>query len=329
MSLPVPESDLDRGAQKDGIPAITDPAFAADWSGVENRGESLELDDEDTVVGVARDGEARAYPLRILDWHEVVNDEFGGPLLVTFCPLCGSGMTAVRRVDGEVTTFGVSGLLFRSDLVMYDAATESLWSQIMATAIRGPRTGESLALVPSSLTTWGEWRTDHPRTRVLLPPPDSGTITDAPPRPYGRDPYVGYADSDRIGIGGGDNPDDRLAPKTTVVGVADGESARAYPLPRVQEMDVVNDTVGDLPVAVAATAAGTLVAYVRRLDGETVTVGRDGRYLTAEGSRFRVTDGVAVDGPHEGARLEQANSISPKFWFAWANFHPETDIWSP
>jgi len=327
VELPIPDDELRRGAPKDRIPAITDPQFGPDWSDVEVDDKSLSLADGDEVIGVSRNGNARAYPLRILDWHEIVNDTLGGPLLVTFCPLCGSGMTAERRVDGQETFFGVSGLLFKNDLVMYDDATDSRWSQIMATAIQGSQTGETLTLVPSSLTTWGEWRQDHPDTEVLLPPPASDTITGAPPRNYGTEPYAGYEDSRRIGIGG-TNLDDRLHPKTWVIGVADGDVVRAYPVPAVRKAGVVNDTVGSLPVVVSATEGETAGAYVRRLDGETVRFERDGRFLVADGSRFRLTDGVAVDGPHEGTRLDQASSITREFWFAWANFHPETEIWS-
>ncbi len=186
VDLPVPRELLGRGAPENAIPAITEPAFGDDWSGVEievreqvsNEIVTKEprLRPDDRVIGVERDGEARAYPLRVLNWHEIVNDDFGGPLLVTFCPLCDSGVTAVRTVGDEQTTFGVSGLLWNSDLVMYDAATDSRWSQIAATAIRGARTGHRLELVPSEITTLGDWRTAHPDTQVLLPPPTSKTI---------------------------------------------------------------------------------------------------------------------------------------------------------
>ncbi|ERH11674.1 MAG: protein of unknown function (DUF3179), partial [halophilic archaeon J07HB67] len=212
VDLPVPEGLLGRGAPEDAIPAITQPAFGNDWSGVEIEaregvGNELVTKDprlraDDRVIGVERDGEARAYPLRVLNWHEVVNDEFGGPLLVTFCPLCDSGVTAVRTVAGEPTRFGVSGLLWNSDLVMYDAATDSLWSQIAGTAIRGRRTGHRLALVPSEITTLGDWRTAHPDTQVLLPPPASETVGDRDGvRDYTQNPYASYDSVGRIGIG--------------------------------------------------------------------------------------------------------------------------------
>jgi hypothetical protein len=337
IEVPVSESSLQRGAGKDAIPAIVDPAFGEDWAGVSyevqrNVGSytaAPRLSDDDLVVGVARAGDARAYPLKILNWHEVVNDTLGGPLLVTYCPLCGSAMTAVREVGGEETVFGVSGYLYRNDLVMYDRASDSLWSQIAATAINGPATGATLALLPSSLTTWGEWRATHPETVVLRPPPESNTVRDGSgARDYSRNPYAGYEDSRRIGIGASDFDDERLHPKTTVVGVAVADEAVAYPLPTIQEAGAVDDTVGDLPVVVAATADGTLAAYDRRVAGEALSFERaDGAHLRADGSRWPITSGTAVDGPHEGTTLARANDASPMFFFAWTDFHPETAVY--
>jgi hypothetical protein len=187
-----------------GITAIVDPAFD-DGGG---------LADDQVVVGVERDGHARAYPLEVLARAEVVNDTFpdGTPVLVTYCPVCDSGMVAERRVDGAVTTFGVSGQVWqppgveladsedddrvfgtnettpqrervRRDgaLVMYDAATGSYWSQVLARAVCGPRRGASLSVLPATTARWGEWRRDHPDAEVLLGFPASGA--ENPPVP--------------------------------------------------------------------------------------------------------------------------------------------------
>jgi len=190
-----------------GIPAVLEPAFDGDWSGIEVP-DLYEggLDDDGVVVGVERDGLARAYPLAILWWHEIVNDVVSGTeLMVTFCPLCKSGVVASRVIGGEPTEFLVSGLLWQPErvqvaaaeandsvfgadvgdpdagvgqqgnLVMYDRATESYWSQIVATAICGPLEGERLSLLPSTVATWSDWQSKHPDTEVLLPPPHSRT----------------------------------------------------------------------------------------------------------------------------------------------------------
>jgi hypothetical protein len=194
-----------------GIAAIDDPAFAADWSGIEV-GDLYAggLADDATVVGLVAEGRARAYPLSVLYHHEIVNDTFsplGGPVLVTYCSLCRSGMVAERRVAGEPATFLVSGQLWippevntraaeaddrvfaveqtdpdpgdvrnTGNLVMVDEATSSYWSQLLARAICGSQRGTTLPFVPSRTATWDEWRREHPDTEVLLPPPHSGTV---------------------------------------------------------------------------------------------------------------------------------------------------------
>jgi hypothetical protein len=337
VELPLPESALSRGAPKDAIPAIIDPVFGENWNGIELEVSGAfgttqtirpRLQDGDEVIGVERDGEARAYPLRILNWHEVVNDTFAGPLLVTYCPLCGSGVTAERTVDGEETRFGVSGLLWNSDLVMYDEKTDSLWSQILGQAVRGPKTGTRLSLVPSTLTTWNEWQKSHDDTEVLLPPPKSKAIGGGT-RDYSRDPYGGYSRSKRIGIGNNDFDDDRLHPKAIVIGVShDGEST-AYPISVLSSERVLNDDVGGLPVVAAAGADESLFAYERTVDGETLTFepGETKQYMVAGGSRWEIATGNAVDGPHEGTKLVRANDQTQLFWFAWLDFHPNTDLY--
>ena len=319
--LPVPEDALVRAAGKDAFPAITEPAFAADWSGVDP-----DLVDADRVIGVERNGIARAYPLNVLHRHEVVNDDLGGPLLVTYCPLCATGIVAERELEGRVLTFGVSGSLFQSNLVMYDVETESLWSQLHALAIRGELTGTRLALFPSTMTTWGQWRTSHTNAEVLLPAPESNTIKGRVQIGYSRDRYVGYDRSERIGVGDHAPVDDRLHPKTMVIGVANDGAVRAYPLSALARVDVVNDDVGGRPVVVAAFDT-TLVAYDRTVDGEVLAFSREDDVLRGGGSRWDGLSGRALDGPHEGRTLERANDRSPMFWFAWADAFPETGVY--
>ncbi|MFC7229497.1 DUF3179 domain-containing protein [Salinirubellus salinus] len=350
VTLPVDRSELFTALHRDGIPAITDPAFGADWTdwsavAVEHRPPAAErptLPDEFAVVGVERGGEARAYPLAVLDWHEVVNDVFeppstarrptadgalGGALLVTYCPLCGSGVVAERVVDGEPTTFGVSGMLWRDDLVLYDRATDSLWSQLLATAIRGPKTGTQLRLVPSTLSSWGEWRTAHPETRVLLPPPGSVAVDGrrGQVRDYGDSKYGYETQSQLVGF---DSDGEGLGERTLVAGVDHEGVARAYPFPVVRGEDVVNDRVGGLPVVVALAPGGTLVAYDRRVDGGTLRFeAADDRHLCAGGSRWERTTGRAADGPYDGARLAPTAAHTAMFWSAWVAFHPDTTVY--
>jgi hypothetical protein len=188
-----PADICDRGLDPtENIEAVVEPAFADDW-----------LADDSLVVGVARAGRARAYPVSTLTYVEAVNDRFPGdePLLVTYCPVCDSGLVAERRVAGEPTRFGVTGQVWEppqgrsiaadpvdgdavarnGNLVLYDAATGSYWSQLLARAICGPRRGDVLTVVPARTATWGAWRRAHPGTDVLLPPPDS--TAENPPYP--------------------------------------------------------------------------------------------------------------------------------------------------
>ena len=336
QSLPVPESDLTRALPRDGIRAIVDPAFGEDWGGVKievmgpqgfMQTRAPRLAPDDRVIGVERDGRARAYPLSVLRWHEIVNDDFGGPLLVTYCPLCRSAVTAERRAGDTVTTFGVSGLLWRDNLVLYDAATDTKWSQFTATAIRGPLTGTDLSLTPSTVTTWESWRADYPDTQVLRPPPESKTLVNTVPRNYPLNGYQWYAETDSVGVDGDRLADDRLHPKALVAGVESGADSRAFPYETVADAGVVTDTVGSLPVVVTAGPADTMQAFVRRVGGKTVTVERDGEYLVADGSRWHPRTGRAVDGRHDGARLARATALPPLYWFAWLASHPETTVY--
>lgn len=326
MELPVPLEEVETVLPPDHIPAIVDPAFAPDWSDLDPDGvDDPTLPDETAVVGVERDNATRAYPLRVLDWHEIVNDEFDGPIAVTYCVLCGSSVVIDRTVGGRPVTFGVSGRLWRDNLLLYDTATESLWSQLLSVAIRGPHTGERLDIVPSTLSSWGEWRRANPGTDVLLPPPHSGLIGGRGQEfSYFSLKYSYEDESQLIGY----DSDDRLERRTVVIGVSQGSETRAYPFETVAKRDVVTDTVDGLPVVVSVTPDGTLVAYDRRIDGRERTASAAGdRHIELAGSRFERSTGIAVEGPQEGRRLDRANERPPMFWHGWSNFHPETAVY--
>ena len=149
------------GPPKDGIPALSDPKLL-------NAVDASYLQPNDRVIGVELDGTARAYPIAILNWHEIVNDEINNQkYAVTYCPLCGTGVAFRSDVAGNITEFGVSGLLYNSDVLLYDKKTESLWSQIMGEAVAGKLLGEKLNPIPISHTTWRDWLARHPDTKVL------------------------------------------------------------------------------------------------------------------------------------------------------------------
>jgi hypothetical protein len=198
---------LSGGPPKDGIPSIDDPKFAP-------VAEITYLGKDEPVVGLVVGGEARAYPLRILTWHEIVNDEIGGvPVAVTYCPLCNSAIVYDRRVDGVATEFGTTGKLRYSDLVMYDRATESWWQQFLGVGIIGERAGRELRILPSRLESWERFAARHPDGQVLVP-------SNPGIRSYGNNPYVGYDSARRPFLFRGEFPEG-IAPMARVVAVKD------------------------------------------------------------------------------------------------------------
>lgn len=202
----VPWDAIKQGCpMRDCIPAIDTPSFVP-------AGEAGFIGADDLVIGLVVEGIARAYPTRILNYHEIVNDTVADrPIAITWCPLCGSGVAFERVLGGKTVEFGVSGLLHNSDLIMYDRDGESLWQQITGTAFAGPRRGETLTAVPIAMTTWTEWRAAHPDAEVLAPPSDN-------PRYATATPYGDYDSNERL-IFPVANESQRLHPKEVVHGI--------------------------------------------------------------------------------------------------------------
>jgi hypothetical protein len=323
------------GPPKDGIPAVDKPAF-----------ESLDaartwLGGRSPVISLEVDGVARAYPIAILMWHEIVNDTLAGvPVVVTFCPLCNTALVFERESGGRTLDFGTTGNLRYSDLVMYDRETESWWQQATGEAIVGELTGTRLAFVPAQIVSLDAFAQAHPDGEVLSR--DTGHT-----RAYGQNPYAGYDEA-------GSNPflfegvvDGRLAPKERVVTIGTGDGAMAFPFSELRAAGVASATLDDDDVVVvwapgtaSALDAGTIDdgadvgatgVFKATLDGTPVTLrragGEDAPITDAEtGSTWAVT-GLATDGPLAGRRLE-AVPHGNHFWFAWAAFAPTTTIWT-
>ena len=238
------------GPGRDGIPALTDPA-------VISAGEAAFLRDDDIVIGLTIADEARAYPLKILNWHEVVNDRLGGQAVaVTYCPLCGTGIAFAATLDGERMDFGVSGLLYQDNLLLYDRATKSLWSQFMGQAISGARRGARLEPMPVEHASWLAWRTRHPQTSVLALPRGSR-------RDYEFDPYREYRLAGLFATGLG--PAGSLPPNGWVIGLVHGGQAKAWPLAalaRRAPSGTLHDSLGGLALNIEYDAAAA-TAVVR------------------------------------------------------------------
>lgn len=314
--------ELILAAEQDAIPAL----FADDTVFVSAAAGDEEWTNEEPVIGVELDGDARAYPVRLLSLHEIVNDTVGGrPVAVTWCPLCYSAITFDRVVEGRQLTFGVSGYLLHSNLVMYDHQTNTLWSQLLGQGVRGAHARTRLDIVSSELTTWGAWKDEHPDTQVLsaaqLDQHEDEVV----------DPYSGYYSSGVAGLLGGD-VDPRLPPKSLVVGLAAGTTFRAYPLQTIREEILIHDVIGGFPILVGFDAAlETAFVYRRRVDDRVLTFEPAQDTETVRdietGTTWDLQGGRAIEGDLAGTQLERLNAPLV-FWFAWAAYHPDTDIYA-
>jgi hypothetical protein len=315
------------GPPPDGIPAIDHPRFvrAADVN---------YLGDREAVIAVTVAGEERAYPIRILIWHEIVNDTVGGvPVAVTYCPLCNTAIAYDRRVGADVVDFGTSGELYNSDLVMYDRQTRSLWVQFLGQAVAGVQTGTRLRAYTTQTVSWRDWRQAHPTAWVLSK--DTGFRRD-----YGLNPYPGYDDIRRTPFLFHKPTDGRLPAMTRVVGLRAGNDAVAITFDALHKTPVIATTLAGQPVVVWLEP-GT----ASPLDDDVVNTGRDvgatgvfqpaldGRILhfhTAPGG-FRDEEtgslwniqGHATSGSLNGRALTPVAHVDT-FWFAWAVFLPST-----
>lgn len=212
---------LSGGPAKEGIPAIDNPRFV-------EAGQADFLQADTWVLGLNYRGIAKAYPITVLNWHEIVNDRFGdASVVITFCPLCGSGMAFLATLEGKAHTFGVSGLLYNNNVLLYDRQTESLWSQLMSQAITGPYKGMRLNPLPVLHTTWQDWRDRHPDTVVLST--DTGFRRD-----YDHSPYETYLKSPQI-MFPVTATSRRYHPKEEVLGITIDGAAKAYPFVELEQ----------------------------------------------------------------------------------------------
>lgn len=276
----VAKEDLEQGCLggKDCIPSIDEPKFES-----VNQADAW-LAADDRVFAVNFEGVVRAYPQRILNWHEIVNDTIDGqPVIITFCPLCGSALGFARVVNGVITEFGVSGKLHNSDLVMYDRYEGNLWQQITGEAIVGPaaRRGEVLAQLSITTLSWSQWKKEHPNGQVLSR--DTGHI-----RNYDQYPYGTYEENDEIYFGV-KNLNRQLPFKTVVYGIEVNGAAKAYAEESFDKQTVITDTIAGVSVRLEKTK----------------------------------------DGKINGINLGTQEEIIPirLFWFAWAAFHPDTQLY--
>lgn len=312
----------------DSIASISDPQF------VTTEEASVWMGDIEPVISFEHNGETRAYPLQIMTWHEIVNDVVGGePVVVSFCPLCNTAIAFERTVNGDIRTFGTSGALRRSDLVMYDRETETLWQQIGGEAIIGVDLGLTLTPLPSQIVSFGEFRAAFPDAPVLSR--DTGFI-----RNYGENPYVLYDRTQSPLFPVDEFEDGRLQAKERVLAIEVDGQAIAFPFSALSEHVVLEGEIAGIELVafwqpgavsplddffiIGGRNVGSAGAFLPVIDGERVTFeARDGKIVdVATGSQWDVL-GRAVSGPLAGTQLEQVVSGN-HFWFAWSVFQPDT-----
>lgn len=309
-----PEEIVFGGVRKDGIPALDRPAMVgADEAGW--------MRDEEIIFGLFLGGEAKAYPRRILDWHEMANDRVGGEsVTLAWCTLCGSAIAYRGRVGERSFTFGTSGLLYRSNKLMYDRQTGTLWSQLSGRPVMGPLASSDLQLekLPIIVTTWKDWRTIHPDTLVV----SRKTGFD---RDYDRAPYAGYFASDELMFPVWRH-DARLDRKEWVWTAEIEGVARAWKISDLQKNPILNDHLGDRPVLLLTNPKSGGVRMYERPEDERFVAVDEGSVVAESGARFRISEEALTS--EEGARLIRLTGHEA-FWFAWADAQPSTSVWSP
>ena len=320
------------GPPKDGIPAIINPKFvnieeASDW-----------LEENEPVIFLKYENSVKGYPLQILIWHEIVNDYIEEmPVIVTFCPLCYSAIVFDRRLDELTLTFGVSGLLRNSDMVMYDLFTESFWQQFTGEAIVGTYTGEELKVVQSQIISFEQLIESYPEAEIMSQ--ETGFS-----RRYGMNPYAGYDDIDQTPFLFDGKIDDRLPPNEKVIAIKEDGMTKAYPYTLTQELGVINDTINGNAITIFHSE-GTASALDSRYIYDSKDVGSTGVFdpnvenviLTFEYIEEQFIDeqtnsvwditGKAISGKLKGKQLKKISS-GDYFAFAWLAFKPDTEIYT-
>jgi hypothetical protein len=309
------------GPPPDGILSIDDPKFIS----IQEADKYLE--DSDLVLGLNINGDVRAYPLQILVWHEILNDNVGGvPVAVTYCPLCFTNQVFNRTVvddKGQAATleFGTSGKLYNSNLVMYDRTNKSLWSQAMSQAIVGKLAGVKLERMPFDVANWKEWKQLYPDSKVLSK--DTGST-----RPYGADPYGDYYTNGDV-LFPVSNSDDRLGLKEIVVGLENKGQYKAYKLQEIENKKILNDQVNGKPIALLSLHPFMIRAYDPVVDRQVLEFSynaKDQNFIDTQTGSLWNFEGKAVSGQMKGKQLTRL-PFDEGFWFEWVAFHPTTELY--
>lgn len=318
-SWSIPENEIeDPGPGRNGIPSLNYPLFVP--------AEAVEMHPNELILGVHHRGDLKAYPHRILNWHEVVNDRFADEVhVLSYCPLTGSAVFWESGSSAERPAWGVSGLLYNSNLILFDHETESHWVQMLEEAVQGPRKGEIPISHKLVEMTWGAWQALYPGSQVV----DDDTGFD---RDYSKYPYISHRTDENL-LFPVSNEDNRLHPKERVVGIRNrqGQSKVFQISGFTESLEVLNTEFLGTPIVVIGSSKMRFAAiYLRQtndgiaqvlspIEGQHPAVMRDD-----EGNHWDVF-GRALSGPRQGQELGKTDSYTT-YWFGWAAFFPNADI---
>ncbi len=310
VSWSIPKSEvLDGGPGKDGIPALVNPNF----DNIQNANYLL---DDDLVIGFKQGSDIRAYPHAILDWHEIVNDKIGTvSVAVTYCPLTGTGIGWNRILNGKETTFGVSGLLYNTNLIPYDRETGSNWSQILNESVNGPLLGQKADLIKLFETDWKTWKALYPNSKVL-------STNTGFSRTYGQSPYGDYNTNNNRFLFPV-SKDSRLPSKERVLAIVDGSDAKAYRFESFAADNIIKDSFKGINYVLVGNqnfmVSFELPNNMAELQFQYVYTGSEVILKDNEGTEWNVF-GEAVSGPRAGDVLKSAPSFMG-FWFSIPAFY--------
>jgi len=315
----IPQNEvLDGGPGRDGIPALSNPVF------VDNSSISF-MEDNDLIIGVEFNGEVRGYPHPILDWHEIINDEMGENYFsITYCPLTGSAINYNRNLDGEVTTFGVSGLLYNTNLIPYDRATNSNWSQMKLLCANGKQIGKTPELFNSFETSWKTWKKIFPEAKVVAE--NTGYA-----RNYGRYPYGDYKTNDDL-IFPVSNENNALPKKERIHGIISETKTVSFRFSSFgNSVTAITKNIDGKEIIIVGSEEDNFIVsfYAQSSSGEKLSFAVVENNLPVilkdnEGNLWNIF-GSAIEGPRKGEKLKPTKSFIA-YWFAWAAFYPEIEL---
>ncbi len=310
------EEVFDGGPGKDGIPSVDQPQF-------DLASEVNTINDNDLIIGILVNGEPKAYPHNILDWHEIVNDELGNEAFaLTYCPLTGTGIAWDRNINGSLTTFGVSGKLYNSNLMPYDRSTDSYWSQMRLDCVTGGLLGTNINTIPIIETKWSTWKESYPNSKVL------NTNTGFS-RNYEQYPYGDYRTNDSNIIFPVSPLDSRLPAKERALVLINGDNKKVYSNKLFSNGKLIQDEINNEPFIVVGSELKNFVVAFKdpglidpqfRFDELPVIV------EDASGNRVTLT-GEVISGPLAGSQLESPVNYMGYF-FALGAFYPNVEIYT-